>query len=46
MVCPLEAQQMNILQSLFNPLESDNQDDMGVELYIAAREFVNHCNSL
>ena len=43
-ICPLEPQEMAILHSLFDPLDYTNQDDdMGVELYIATREFVKHC---
>lgn len=43
MICPLEPQEMAILHSLFDPFDDANQDDMGVELYIATREFVKHC---
>ena len=43
MICPLQAQQMIILQSIFDSLSDDNNDDMGVELYIATREFIKHC---
>ena len=42
--CPLDPEEMAILHSLFDPLEDTNQDDdMGIELYIATREFVKHC---
>lgn len=34
------------MQSIFDPLGDENQEDMGVELYITIREFVKHCNLL
>ena len=39
--CPLQRQELDVLQSSINPL--DECDDLGVSMYAATRAFVEYC---
>ena len=41
-ICPLEPEELSVLQSHFDPHEP-NIADLGVELYISVRRFVHFC---
>ena len=43
-LCPLEPEEMAVLQSVFSNDPLDDLDgDMGTSLYISTREFVRSC---
>ena len=46
-LCPLEPEEMAVLQSVFSNDPFDDLDgDMGTSLYISIREFVRRCVDL
>ena len=40
--CPLDNQELLVLESYFNPLNCDT-DDLGASLYVTIRNFVQFC---